>query len=251
MKKVYGLIGRSLTHSFSKNYFSNKFEKENIQDCIYNLYELKDIQEFQDLITTIPQLRGINVTIPYKEQIIPFLHQLDPSAEKVGAVNVIKVKDDGMLKGFNSDLYGFKTSLENWLPKGFGFMKALVLGTGGSSKAVKAALEELNIEYISVSRNASPSTINYLTVQDHPEILLEYRLIINTTPVGMHPLTDQAPEIDYSNISRHHFLFDLIYNPLETKFLSIGSKKGARVKNGLEMLHLQAEKSWEIWNNEQ
>jgi shikimate dehydrogenase len=249
MENVYGLIGRSLSHSFSKDYFMKKFHEINIKNAIYNLYELKEIEEFKELINNTPGLKGLNVTIPYKEHVIPFLDKLDQSAEKVGAVNVIKVKTSGSLVGFNSDYYGFKKSLENWLTNGYGNMKALILGTGGSSRAVKAALDDLNIEYLFISRNSSTSTIDYHTVQEHPEILHEYRLIINTTPVGMYPDTDKIPELDYSNLSRHHFLFDLIYNPLETKFLAKGREKGAKIKNGLEMLHLQAEKSWEIWNS--
>lgn len=247
--KNFGLIGRTLTHSFSKGYFTKKFEEENIKDCSYNLYELQDIQELTSLINNIEGLKGLNVTIPYKEQVIPFIHELDSSAEKVGAVNVIKILDNNTLKGYNSDYFGFKKSLENWLPKGFGILKALILGTGGSSKAVKAALDDLNIEYLSISRNSSTSTIDYQTIQEHPEMLHEYRMIINTTPLGMYPNTEAAPDLDYSNLSRHHFLYDLIYNPLETKFLRIGKEKGAKIKNGLEMLHLQAEKSWEIWNS--
>lgn len=246
--KNFGLIGRTLTHSFSKGYFSKKFEEENIAECSYNLYELQDIQELPFLINSVEGLIGLNVTIPYKEQVIPFLSQLDFSAEKVGAVNVIKIKDKNTLIGYNSDYYGFKNSLEGWLPKGFGIIKAMILGTGGSSKAVKAALDDLNIEYLSISRNSSTSTIDYQTIQEHPEMLHEYRLIINTTPVGMYPNTDAAPDLDYSNLSRHHLLYDLVYNPSETMFLQIGKEKGAKIKNGLEMLHLQAEKSWEIWN---
>ncbi|MDQ3394604.1 MAG: shikimate dehydrogenase [Bacteroidota bacterium] len=248
MKKVYGLIGQTLSHSFSKNYFSKKFQEENIEDCVYELFEIQSIDEFPDLLKKNPSIAGLNVTIPYKEQVLPYVHKLDISASKVGAINVIKVKADGILEGYNSDYYGFKKSLEDWLPKGYGHLKAMVLGTGGSSKAVTAALADLNIDCISVSRKPSSSTIDYATVQEHLEILHEYRLIINTTPVGMYPHTDQTPDIDFSNISRHHLLFDLIYNPIETKFLSIGKNKGAKIKNGLEMLHLQAEKSWEIWN---
>ncbi|CAN5394374.1 shikimate dehydrogenase [soil metagenome] len=248
MKRIFGLIGQTLKHSFSKNYFTEKFRKENIQDCSYELFELENINFFSQLISDNLQLVGLNVTIPYKEQVIPYLTQLDASAEKVGAVNVIKINSDQSLTGFNSDYYGFKTSLENWIPQ-YKKPKALVLGTGGSSRAVFATLKDLGIKYISVSRNATDRSIDYQQLKKRPEILKEHLLVINTTPVGMYPKVDQAPELDYNLINSSHYLYDLVYNPTKTLFLEKGLIKGAKIKNGLEMLHLQAEKSWEIWNS--
>jgi shikimate dehydrogenase len=241
--KTFGLIGYPLSHSFSKKYFTAKFEKENITGCQYELFELKDIQELPLLIEETPGLRGLNVTIPYKQEVKQFLDSLDSSAEKVGAVNVVKINDDKTLTGYNSDYYGFRQSLENWLPR-LDF-KALVLGTGGSSKAVTSALVDLNIPFRKVSRNAGGGLTTY---QDLDESLLKtHKLIINTTPLGMSPNTDAAPPIRYEWLDSENYLYDLIYNPEETKFMMLGKARGAQVKNGLEMLHLQAEKSWEIW----
>jgi shikimate dehydrogenase len=248
MKKIYGLIGQTLTHSFSKNYFTEKFKNENIEDCYYELFELKSIKELPGLIELNPQLRGLNVTIPYKEQVIPYISRLDESAQKVGAVNVIKINEDQSLVGYNSDYYGFKLSLENWLATDHK-IKALVLGTGGSSKAVLAVLKDLHIENLSVSRNATNRSVDYQQVYKQPEVLKNHLLIINTTPVGMYPDIERAPDLDYNLISSNHYLYDLVYNPTVTLFLKKGTEKGAKTKNGLEMLHLQAERSWEIWNS--
>ena len=246
--RTFGLIGRSLKHSFSKGYFTQKFAKERIPDCSYQLFELSDIREFETLIKNV-SLSGLNVTIPYKEQVMDYLNSLDVSAKKVGAVNVIKFENDGELKGFNSDYYGFKMSLLDWLPENHEKdFSALILGTGGASKAVKAVLQDLEIPYRPVSRSASENILTYEDLNQNPDYVSEARLIINTTPLGMFPQVDQCPDLPYEVIDKHHFLYDLIYNPETTLFMQKGLSEGASVKNGLEMLHLQAEKSWEIWN---
>lgn len=242
--RQYGLIGKKLSHSFSKNFFTEKFTKEGLSDCQYGLFELSEIEEVTKLISN-PDLRGFNITIPYKQAIMPYLDQLDRSADKVGAVNVVKVEHDKLI-GYNSDYFGFKQSLEEWLPEDYN-LKALVLGTGGASKAIMASLKDLNIDFKSVSRKAKGDILSY--DQLTPHYLREYKLIVNTTPLGMSPSTDTAPDIDYNSLGAEHYLYDLVYNPELTKFLSLGKAKGSKIKNGLEMLHLQAEKSWEIWNS--
>lgn len=244
--RLFGLIGYPLSHSFSKKYFSEKFSKEGIIDARYELFELADIREFPDLIKQHPDLCGLNVTIPHKQTVVPFLQELDASARKVGAVNVIRIHD-GRLTGYNSDYYGFRSSLEQWLPKEEK-MQALVLGTGGASKAVTTALSDLNIPYQLVSRSATAHSLSYEQLQKEQGILQGHRLIINTTPLGMSPKTDTAPTLDYPQLGTDHYLYDLVYNPTETKFMKLGKEQGAKVMNGLEMLQLQAEKAWEIWN---
>lgn len=242
---LYGLIGKKLSHSFSKKYFTEKFEKEGLHTCKYELYELASADELPQLIRTNPDLAGLNVTIPYKEDVIPLLDDIHEKAREIGAVNVIKIRD-GKLTGYNSDYFGFRESLANWI--GESKVKALVLGTGGASKAVIAALKDLGISYQVVSRQASNENLSYTSLKEAPELIRDHRLIINTTPLGMHPQTDAAPDLDYSLLSNKHFLYDLVYNPEVTQFLSKGLDQGASIKNGIEMLHLQAEKSWEIWN---
>jgi shikimate dehydrogenase len=243
---IFGLIGYPLSHSFSKKYFTEKFEKENIPDCRYELFELKSIQELPALINETLGLRGLNVTIPYKQEVKQFLDGFDPSAEKVGAVNVIKINHDLTLSGFNSDYYGFKVSLDRWLPD-LDF-KALVLGSGGASKAVTSALTDLNISYKIISRSPGEGVITYKDLEDDESLIRSHKLIINTTPVGMSPNTDASPPLKYELLDQNNFLYDLVYNPEETLFMVLGKARGAKVKNGIEMLHLQAEKSWEIWN---
>lgn len=242
---VYGLIGYPLSHSFSKKYFTEKFAKEGIKDCVYENYELKTIDLFPGLIQSQENLRGLNVTIPYKQDVIPFLSSLDISAERVGAVNVIKVMQDGRLIGFNSDYYGFRESLLKFLPENHASMKALVLGTGGASKAVIAALEEMDIVAQYVSRTAKEGVWAYSDID--VSVLTNHQIVINTTPLGMSPKIDAAPDLPYEALTENHYLFDLVYNPEETLFMKKGLEQGANVKNGLEMLHLQAEKAWEIW----
>lgn len=242
---LYGLIGKKLSHSFSKKYFTEKFEKENLQSCKYELFELASADELPQLISSKPDLAGLNVTIPYKEAVIPLLDEIHEKAREIGAVNVIKIRD-GKLTGYNSDYFGFRESLVNWIGKAE--VKALVLGTGGASKAVIAALKDLDIPYQLVSRHASNEILSYTSLKQTPEMIRSHRLIINTTPLGMHPQTDATPDLDYSLLSNEHFLYDLVYNPEVTQFLSKGLGQGAKIKNGIEMLYLQAEKSWEIWN---
>jgi shikimate dehydrogenase len=242
----YGLIGYPLGHSFSKKYFTEKFAKEGIANSVYDLYELKTIDEFPALLQNEPELKGINVTIPYKEQVIKYLDCLDASAEKVGAINVIKITEEGEKIGYNSDYYGFRNSLIKFLnDNSISSIKALILGTGGASKAVKAALAELGIVYLIVSREAGRADLTYAGLnQSH---LQQYSLIINTTPVGTYPKVDGCPEIPYQYLSASNLLYDLVYNPEVTLFMQKGIDAGAKVINGLPMLYLQAEKAWEIW----
>jgi shikimate dehydrogenase len=239
---TYGLIGYPLTHSFSPAYFSNKFRQERI-DAVYEKYELKDISELGELVRTRPKIQGLNVTIPYKQSIIPFLDELSEDAKAIGAVNCISFKD-GKLKGNNTDVIGFEKSLLPLLKSDH--QKALVLGTGGSSLAVRYVLDRLNIPYQLVSRTKSPTTITYEEVNE--AILKECLILINTTPVGMFPDVENCPSISYAALSPSHLLYDLIYNPAETKFLALGKMQGAYIKNGWEMLQLQADASWHIWN---
>ena len=245
--KTYGLIGYPLEHSFSQKYFTGKFEKEGINARYLN-FPIPSINDFPDLFLHHPYLAGLNVTIPYKEQIFKYLDEVDPVAEKIGAVNVIRITWDNQkytLKGYNSDIVGFKTSIFPLLT--IDHKKALVLGTGGASKAVVEALKQLNIEFRYVSRTPKDkNTISYDSLTK--EIVSEHKLIINTTPLGMFPKTDACPDIPYDALTSEHLLYDLVYNPEETLFLKKGKEKGAKTKNGLEMLFLQAEEAWRIWN---
>jgi len=246
--KTFGLIGYPLAQSFSYKYFTQKFKDENINARFLN-FEIPTIEELPSLIDHHPYIAGLSVTIPYKEKVIKYLNELDITAEKVGAVNSIKItwKDKKpYLKGYNTDLIGFKNSIQPLLKDHH--KKALVLGTGGAAKAVAHALEMLGLEYKYVSRKAdSEDKINYGSLTK--EILKDYTVIANSTPLGMYPNIDQCPDIDYNHITESHLLFDLTYNPENTKFMQMGAKNGATTKNGLEMLHLQAEASWSIWND--
>lgn len=246
--RLYGLVGFPLSHSFSKKYFGEKFGKEGITDARYELFELPDIRRLEELIGNQPELCGLNVTIPHKQAVIPFLDGLDASAEKVGAVNVIRFHE-GKRIGYNSDYFGFKQSLQNWLPENSDYLNALVLGTGGAARAVTAVLTDLEIPFYLVSRKPGANSLSYEQLQAQPDILQRPRLIINTTPLGMSPNSEAAPAIVYDSLTPDHLLYDLVYNPAETRFMQLGREKGARVKNGLEMLQLQAEKAWEIWNS--
>jgi len=248
--KKYGLIGFPLTHSFSSGYFSKKFTDENITDAVYENFSIESVGDFEKLIQKQPDLVGLNVTIPYKEKIIPYLDELDKTAKEIDAVNTIKFvmgpDCKKILKGYNTDVFGFENAIRPYLNNTRG--KALILGTGGSSKAVVFILRKLGISCDYVSRKISEpifKTYDELT----PDDLQDYQLIINTTPLGMFPKTDECPRIPYEAISSKHVLFDLIYNPAETLFLAKGKAQGAVTINGLKMLHLQAEKSWEIWNS--
>lgn len=243
MANQYGLIGYPLGHSFSKKYFDQKFEKLKSTDS-YSLFEIQNINDFKTLVFE-KNLKGINVTIPHKQSVIPFLHKLDKSAELVGAVNVIK-NNYNELTGFNTDYPAFKKTLKKWLDNTN--IKALVLGSGGASKAVIAALQDLKIVYQKVSRVESNTCLTYQSLKDSPSLIKEFKLIINTTPLGMAPQIDSKPDLPYNLLTSSHYLYDLVYNPEETAFLHQGIKFRCQTKNGMEMLHLQAELAWDIWN---
>lgn len=237
--KTYGLIGKNISYSFSRNYFANKFKKEDIKNSQYINFDIDNLSELNNIFNT--DNFGFNVTIPYKEVIIPYLDSLDFHAEKIGAVNTIKIENEKKI-GFNTDWIGFKKSIEPLLNSHH--TKALILGTGGASKAVIYALDQLKIETLMVSRYGE---ISYEDLSE--EIIQNHAIIINCTPVGTFPNIDAAPEIPYHFITKNHFAYDLIYNPAETLFLKKCKEKGAVVKNGLEMLEIQAEASWKIWNS--
>ena len=246
----YGLIGYPLGHSFSISYFNQKFADEGI-NAKYENYEIASIDELTEILDTTPELRGLNVTIPYKEKVIPFLDSISPEARAIGAVNVIRVtheKNKTILKGFNSDVIGFTQSIEPMIDKKW-HKKALILGTGGASKAICYGLRSLGIEPVFVSRYERPETIQYETIT--PEVIKEYNVIVNCTPVGMYPHTDECPKLPYEAMDNHTILYDLIYNPDQTLFMRKGAAYGAEVKNGLEMLLLQAFASWEFWHGKE
>ncbi len=247
MEKIFGLIGATVSHSFSKAYFDEKFFREGLRDYHYELFPLESITDIELLLKDTKGLTGLNVTIPYKEQVLKYLDEVDGFAKKIGAVNVIKIKD-GKLKGFNTDSEAFYETIGKWLPKGKK-LKALILGTGGSSKAVQEALKKLKIEFNLVSREGKKGILSYQQLDKNSKIVSESLLIINTTPLGMSPNTETMPSIDFENIGPDHFVYDLIYNPARTMLLQKAEMRGATIKNGLEMLHVQAEKSWLIWNN--
>ena len=243
----YGLIGYPLGHSFSISYFNQRFKDEGI-DAVYENYEIPDIDTLTEVLDSNPELKGLNVTIPYKEKVIPFLDSISPEARAIGAVNVIRVTHRGSkieLKGFNSDVIGFTKSIEPMLDKKW-HQKALILGTGGASKAIDYGLKSLGLETVFVSRYERPNTIQYKNIT--PEVVKEYNVIVNCTPVGMYPKTDECPDLPYEAMDSHTILYDLIYNPDETLFMQRGAQYGADVKNGLEMLLLQAFASWEFWH---
>ncbi len=244
--RKFGLIGLSLTHSFSKKYFEEKFQHENIQDCSYDLFELNSIEELPSLLKSNPELVGLNVTIPYKEPVIDYLDDTSNEAKLIGAVNCIKV-ENGKLVGYNTDVFGFETSLTQNFSKFLNFreVQAFILGTGGSSKAVEFVLKKMHLPFVKVSRDKKSDSISYQEIEGQ---MKAKNLFINSTPLGMFPEINAEPEIPYHLLSENDFLFDLIYNPTETEFLKRGKQKKSRIKSGLEMLQLQAEKSWEIWN---
>ena len=245
---LYGLIGYPLSHSFSQGYFTEKFAKEGYAGYSYINFPITDIGELPNLLEQQPDLRGFNVTIPYKEKIIPYIDEMDTTAVKAGAVNTVRVIRNGRdiyLKGYNTDVYGFSRSLEDWftaldtaLPR-----KALILGSGGASKAVACALHCLNITASVVSRKKGKTydRLDAAEIAAHP-------LIVNTTPLGMFPNIDECPDIPYQYLTEKHYLYDLVYNPEVTMFMRKGLEKGAAVHNGRQMLHLQADKAWEIWS---
>ena len=243
----YGLIGYPLGHSFSISYFNDKFADEGI-NAKYENFEIESIDLLQEVLDTNPNLRGLNVTIPYKEKVIEFLDSITPEAQAIGAVNVIRVSHEGKklkLKGYNSDVIGFTKSIEPMLDSKW-HKKALILGTGGASKAINYGLKSLGLETVFVSRYERPGTIQYESIT--PEVVKEYNVIVNCTPLGMYPHTEECPKLPYEAMDYHTILYDLIYNPDETLFMKRGREHGAEVKNGLEMLLLQAFASWEFWH---
>lgn len=248
MKRLYGLVGFPLGHSFSASYFSEKFRLENTE-AEYRNFPMEVVDSVRNLVAENLNLHGFNVTIPHKQAIIPFLDKLSDAAREIGAVNVVKIfREDGKLRlfGFNTDYIGFEESLKPLLPNDC--RAALVLGTGGASRAVAYALRRLGILPQFVGRRASHEVLSYDCL--NADIMRNNRLIVNCTPLGMFPDTDSVPPILWSEVCSGHLLYDLVYNPEQTKFMRMGSERGARVKNGLEMLHRQAEAAWNIWTSE-
>lgn len=244
--RLFGLIGYPLFQSFSKKFFSEKFEREGLTDCRYESFSIPSISELTSILKENPLLCGLNVTIPYKEQVLSFLHEKSALVKKINACNCIKI-ENGKLTGYNTDAPAFEQSLKEKLQPHH--TKALILGTGGAAKAVEFCLEKLNIAYKYVSRKPSAKNFSYEQLTD--PIMQEYTLIINTTPLGMHPNVVEAPPIPYHALNKKHYLFDLVYNPAKTLFLQKGEDQEAVIKNGYEMLVLQAEESWRIWNGQQ
>ena len=250
IRNAYGLIGYPLSHSFSQKYFTEKFLKKGYKNCSYTNFPITDINELQHLLKHCPDLRGLNVTIPYKEQIISFINEMDAVAIEAGAVNTVRIIRNGeniYLKGYNTDVYGFSRSLEEWfatleadLPQ-----KAMILGTGGAAKAVACALHRLGVTTSIVSRKKN-KTYEHLNADD----IAAHPLIVNATPLGMFPKTNECPAIPYQHLTEKHYLYDLVYNPQETLFMQKGLANGASALNGARMLHLQADRAWEIWSDE-
>lgn len=247
MNQLYGLVGYPLGHSFSRSFFHEKFEREGIA-ATYENFEMPDLSGLRRLVAEHRELCGLNVTIPYKSEVIALLDELDPQAREIGAVNVIKIarSADGRvwLKGYNSDIIGFTRSIAPLL--GEGMTRALILGTGGASKAVRAGLESLHIAPTFVSRQRRGDIIGYDDLT--PEVMEAHRIVVNTTPLGMYPHTDSCPPIPYERLTPGHLCYDLVYNPEATLFLERSARQGCTTKNGLEMLHLQALAAWDIWN---
>ena len=240
----FGLLGKDISYSFSRGYFTQKFGREGIF-ATYENFDLQNISEFPEVFNKNPALKGLNVTIPYKEQIIPFLDALDPVASEIGAVNTIRIEKSGKLTGFNTDHFGFAKAIRPHLKKHH--QKALVLGTGGASKAVQYALRHLGITVQFVSRTAGSGTLSYDELDE--QILSEFKIIINCTPLGTFPKTAEYPPVPVELIFSKHLIFDLIYNPPVTKLMELAGTQGATVVNGQKMLEFQAEKAWEIWNS--
>jgi shikimate dehydrogenase len=243
--RKFGLIGYPLGHSFSKKYFSEKFVREGIQGCQFELYPIESISEFPQLLDSESSLEGLSVTIPYKEQVIPFLDALDPACAQIGAVNCIRIRD-GIKTGFNTDYLGFKHSLQSWL--GTEIPNALVLGTGGASKAVQQALRDLEIPYRIVSRTQREGQLTYADLKEQPEWLASHSLIINTSPLGTYPQVEDMPDIPLEQLYATHRVYDLVYNPPITRLMQECISQGGTAKNGQDMLELQAEAAWSIWN---
>lgn len=245
LKYKFGLVGKNIDYSFSRSYFAQKFADENLPHSYVN-FDLKSLSEFEAIFNTSENLKGLNVTIPYKESVIPYLDKLDKRAKKIGAVNTIKISKTGKRTGYNTDYYGFKKSITPYLKKQH--KKALILGTGGASKAIAYALKQLKIEFHYVSRTEKEG-VSFIYSELSESLINAHQIIINCTPIGTFPNVNECPKIPYDGISQHHILYDLIYNPAETKFLQVGKLKEATILNGKKMLELQAEKSWRIWNS--
>ncbi len=248
----FGLLGYPLSHSFSKGYFTDKFVREQIPGCVYENYPIPDISELTGVLEQHTDLAGLNVTIPYKEKVLPFLHVQSEAVQQVGACNCIDIRN-GIRTGYNTDVTGFELSMSPLLQPHH--RKALVLGTGGAAKAVYFVLRKLGIEYLEVSRsrtkNDEEQSVTRITYADvTSELLQSYHLLINTTPLGMYPNVDDCPPLPYEALTPQHYLFDLVYNPAVTLFLRKGAEQGAQVKNGADMLVIQAEESWRIWNRD-
>lgn len=242
--RLFGIIGYPLGHSFSRTYFTDKFEKEHIRECTYENFPLSSITELPALLESRPQLCGFNVTIPYKEKVLPYLDELTEDVRKIGACNCVRI-EKGKKIGYNTDVIGFERSLLNHfpdLPR-----KALILGTGGAAKAVEFVLRKRSIDYHFVSRTPKEGQWGYEALTK--AVMEDFLLVINTTPLGMQPHIEQCPPLPYDHITAKHCLFDLIYNPAKTLFLEKGEANGARIANGLEMLIIQAEENWKIWNS--
>ncbi len=246
--RKFGLIGFPLGHSFSRKYFRDKFLREDIRDCLYDNFPLTNIDRLPQLLADEPELYGLNVTIPYKTSVLKFLRSVSSEASEIGAVNVIKIrrnKDELTLHGYNSDVTGIHDSIAPYLSESS--KNAIVLGTGGSSRAVCYVLKKLGLDITLVSRSVKPGAIKYNELT--PELIVNAGIIVNTTPLGMYPKTEEKPDIDYNLLGKNHILFDLVYNPELTLFLKMGKEHGCSVISGIKMLHSQAEKAWEIWND--
>jgi len=243
-KSKFGLIGKNISYSFSRGYFTNKFSELGLEQHSYENFDLEQIDLFKNILEQNGDIKGFNVTIPYKEQVMPFLSKIDPEAKAIGAVNTIKIVKNETI-GYNTDAYGFQKSIEPYLKNHH--KKALILGTGGASKAVAFVLNKLGIAYKFVSRNPKNDQLNYKDLSK--EVLSSYTVIVNCTPLGTYPNINEKPDIPYNFITEQHLLFDLIYNPEKTAFLLAGEQEGGKISNGSNMLEFQAEKSWEIWNS--
>jgi shikimate dehydrogenase len=243
-QKTYGLVGKSISYSFSEKYFTEKFKKNKIQNCTYKNFDLNNIK---DLVSILKEndLKGLNITIPYKEQVLSYLDEIEDNAKLIGAINTIKINKDKTLTGYNTDFIGFINTLRPYINSNC--KKALILGTGGASKAIEYGLKKLNIESKKISRNKKKGDLTYLEIDS--DLIKEYQIIINTTPLGTYPDIENYPDIPYKYLTKKHICYDLIYNPDETTFLRKSKKKGAITINGLRMLEIQAEESWKIWNN--
>lgn len=248
--KTYGLIGYKLGHSFSRSFFTEKFRNEGLTEHEYVNFELDSIEEFPSVFAQGKSICGLNCTIPYKQQIMQFMNEIDPEAAEIGAVNTVKIIDQNgkrILKGYNTDLYGFENSLRPMLEDKH--RRALILGTGGASKAIRFLFDRMGISYLSATTRGEKGDREISYSKLSHDIMDEYLIVVNATPLGTFPKVDTCPDIPYHWINRDHVFYDLVYNPAETLFLKKGKEQGAKVKNGLEMLHLQALKSWEIWNS--